>query len=284
MDVQVWPEFDQKAVLVFMNFSLPADVQLPATLKFAIPRGALIAGIGEIDPSGGFKYNYADSYPPVQPGADWDIVTIQVEDYRQLQIDYYYDPGIPAGAGERSFPLLLQLPLDVGSLELHVQEPARASDFQVQPFMQSSAQAADGFRYATAIFSEVKAGSTFGHLISYSKPDGALSTGPDAPGSTAIGTSTALLTALVIVVIVAGGLIAYVMYRNAQKAKKSSRRPRARRSPGVQASARTRPKSANSAHASTNREKAVGRFCFACGEELVKKARYCQSCGKAQDG
>ena len=138
MVVQVWPEYDQEAVLVIMNFDLPAEVPLPATLKFAIPSGASIAGIGEVDSSGNFTFNYANSYPPVEPGTDWDIATIQVQKYRTLQIDYYYDPGLPTGAGPRSFPVLLQLPLDATSLNLHVQQPSRATDFKIQPDMQAT--------------------------------------------------------------------------------------------------------------------------------------------------
>src|SRR3990172_823921 len=133
MEVRVLPEYDQKAVLVIVGFSLPADVTLPATLKFPIPTGATIAGVGEVDPNGNFKYNYADSYPPVETGSEWDIASIEVKNYRQLQIDYYYDPGLPQGAGQRSFPLLAQMPVDVGTLVMHVQQPARATDFAVQP-------------------------------------------------------------------------------------------------------------------------------------------------------
>jgi hypothetical protein len=81
MDVRVMPEYDQKAVPVIMGFSLPADVPLPATLKFPIPAGAKITGIGEVDPNGNFTYNYASSYPPVEPAAEWDIATIQVKNY-----------------------------------------------------------------------------------------------------------------------------------------------------------------------------------------------------------
>ncbi len=97
--------------------------------------------IGEIDPNGGFTYNYANSYPSVEPGDEWDIATIDVTSYRQLQIDYYYDPGLPQEAGQRSFPLLVQMPVDAGTVLLHVQQPARATDFEIQPALQGSGQA-----------------------------------------------------------------------------------------------------------------------------------------------
>jgi hypothetical protein len=302
MMVQVWPEYDQNAVLVFMNFSLPAEVQLPATFKFAMPTGAWIAGIAEVDPSGNFKYNYADSYPPVQTGAQWDIVTIQVTDFRALQIDYYYDPGLPAGAGARSFPLLAQLPLDVGTLLLHVQQPARATDFTVQPALQGSGQADDGFTYAVGTFSDVKAGSTLGQVVSYAKPDGALSAGTGQTGSTQAGdsaaakvnTNTVLLAAILVIVVIIGGFIVYRLYANSAKANKSAGRPRPQRSPAAKpAAARpataakpkpaANPKNDAAQDAASDKGTEINSQCVACGEELTKKNRFCPNCGEARE-
>jgi hypothetical protein len=214
MDVRVLPEFDQKAVLVIVGFALPADVQLPATVKFPIPAGAVIAGIGEIDPSGRFVYNYADSYPEVEPGSEWDIATIEVKDFRELQIDYYYDPGFPPEAGERSFQIMAQTPMDVGTLLLHVQQPARATDFEIQPALQGTGQADDGFTYSVGTFSNVEAGSVLGHIVSYYKPDGGLSidSGPAESGTTEFNTNTVLLAAILVIVAIVGVLVVYRLY------------------------------------------------------------------------
>jgi len=233
MDIRVMPEYDQKAVLVIVGFSLPADVPLPATLKFAIPAGAKIAGIGEVDPNGNFTYNYTTSYPPVEPGAEWDIATIEVKNYRKLQIDYYYDPGLPEGAGQRSFPLLAQMPMDAGTLLLHVQQPARATDFKIEPALQGSGQAGDGFTYSVGAYPDVKAGSTLGHVVSYYKPDGGLSIdSEDQPsGSTKVSTNTVLLAAILIIVVGIGAVVVYRLYfSSSRKAAQNKGRPRAQRS------------------------------------------------------
>jgi hypothetical protein len=286
MVVQVWPEYDASAVLVFMYFSLPADVQLPATLKFAVPHGAAITGIGEVDANGNFTFNYKDSYPPVESGTDWDIATIQVQKYRTLQIDYYYDPGLPTGAGARSFPVLVQVPLDAGSLNLHVQEPARATDFNVQPAMQGSGEASDGFTYFTATFADVKAGSTLGYLISYSKPDGDPSTKPSESATTKLSTDTVLLTAVLVVVVCVGALVIYRLYRNTGKTARTNGRERpSTRSgpPEPRVTTKKKRPAADVESGPTDRATPARRFCFACGEELTKKARFCPSCGESQD-
>lgn len=301
MVVQIWPEYDKKAVLVIMNFDLPAEVPLPATFKFAVPTGAVIAGIGEVDANNNFTFNYANSYPPVQAGTDWDIATVQVQKYRKLQIDYYYDPGFPVGAGARSFPVLMQVPLDASSLNLHVQEPARATDFNVQPALQGTGPAQDGFTYSVAAFSDVKAGSTFGYLVSYSKPDGDLSTTSSSqPASTKLGTRTVLLAAILVIVVIVGGFVIYRLYRRGSKTppakvpgrqtpRPSPARPPAavkKQKPVVQAERVTTDQGqAETGEAVTGEEdagKTVTGQCPACGEDLVENARFCPSCGEAQ--
>jgi predicted RNA-binding Zn-ribbon protein involved in translation (DUF1610 family) len=305
MVVQVWPEYDKKAVLVIMTFDLPAEVPLPATFKFAVPTGAVVAGIGEVDPSGNYTFNYANSYPPVEPGTDWDIVTIQVQKYRSLQIDYYYDPGLPVGAGARSFPLLLQVPLDATALNLHVQQPARATDFNVQPAMQGTGAAQDGFTYAVATFSNVKAGSTFGYVVSYSKPDGDLSTSAGQTTGTKLNTGTVLLAVILVIVVVIGGVVIYLLYRRSGKAApikgqgSGQRRPKSSRPARTTARTTAPPVVTKPTKPAARAEKvakdeeetatdeapgggAVTGYCPACGEELIKNARFCPNCGEAQ--
>ena len=306
MVVQVWPEYDKRAVLVIMTFDLPAEVPLPATFKFAIPRGAEIAGIGEVDPNGDFTFNYADSYPPVEPGTDWDISTIQVQKYRSLQIDYYYDPGLPIGAGARSFPLLLQLPMDVTSLNLHVQQPARATDFNVQPAMQGTGAAQDGFTYAVASLSDAKSGSTFSYVVSYSKPDGDLSTSTNGTTGAKLNTSTVLLAVILVIVVVVGGVVIYLLFRRSGKAAPAGRKGSGQGRPKARATRTTPPPVATKAkkpaarvgsvakdegHAAGGEAtgkaatgEAVTGYCLACGEELIKNARFCPNCGEAQGG
>ena len=307
IDVRVMPEYDAKAVLVIMGFSLPADVPLPATLKFPIPAGAQIAGIGEVDPNGNFKYNYADSYPSVEPGSEWDIATIDVKDYRQLQVDYYYDPGLPEAAGQRSFPLLAQMPMDAGTLVLHVQQPARATDFEVQPILEGSGQADDGFTYFVAAYPEVKAGSTLGHLVSYYKPDGGLSIDSDPSAPTQSNTNTVLLAAILVIVAIVGGLVVYRLYSNSRSGNRQSGRRGARRSPtgaappvGSKRRQQTgkapkgaTPKGATPREtptkepaptddAATERGDEDVEYCNACGEELTADSPFCPKCGEAR--
>ena len=210
MDVRVMPEYDQKAVLVIVGFSLPADVPLPATLKFPIPAGAKITGIGEVDPNGNFTYNYTTSYPPVEPGTDWDIATIEVKNYRQLQIDYYYDPGLPQGAGQRSFPLLTQMPLDVGTVAAaraaarpghRLQGRARPSRLGHRPTTASPTGWGRTPRSRPVVLWGTSSPTTI-QMAGFPRTRA-------NPARTQVSTNTVLLAAILIVVICIGALVVY---------------------------------------------------------------------------
>ena len=219
MQIQVMPELDQPAVLVIMSLTLPDSVALPATFKFTVPAGATVTGIGEVDPQGKFTYNY--QFPPTETGAEWDTVTIQVKQYRSLQIDYYYDPGLPKAAGDRTIPIWFQVPTDVGMLLLHIQHPARSEDFKVVPGVQASGDGGDGFVYSVGSYTDVKAGSTLGHVVTYSKPDGDLSLNSDGSiatkSATQADTTMVLLVVILAVVVVVGGIVVWKIFTGGSK-------------------------------------------------------------------
>lgn len=256
MRIRVLPEYDEHAVLVIVNLSLPADVPLPTTFEFPVPKGAQIVGIGEIRPDGNFEYN--NPTPVMAPGAEWDTATIQVKSYPDIQIDYYYDPGLPQGAGQRSFPLLVQIPMDAGTVVLHVQQPARSTDFQVQPAPDAAGQVGDGFTYAVATFTDVKAGSALGHLISYNKSDGGLSIdAAESTSSSGVSTNTVLLTAILIVVVIVGALVVYRLFFGSSggRPQGGSRGARRRKERATQASANKQQRKSGKAQATATQGK-----------------------------
>jgi hypothetical protein len=293
IEVRVQPEYDQRAVLVIMRLALPADVQLPATLRLPTPAGARIHAIGEIDPNGQFKQDYMGSYPTVEPGLIWDIASIEVTDYRQLQVDYYYDPGLPATGGSRSFPLLVQMPMDAGTLILHVQQPLGATDFELHPLPQGMGAGGDGFNYAVSSFSEVRAGSTLAYLISYNNPEGKLSIEAGGVESKKVNTTTVLLAAILIVVVLVGGMLVYRMYSNSRRGKGKKGRPGGQRTKTASATPRATkqqpvgigPKGKAPKDKPPDSSEGKGEtaeYCVACGEELTGKARFCSNCGEAR--
>jgi hypothetical protein len=208
----------------------------------------------------------------------------------------------------------------VGQLLLHVQQPARATDFKVEPALQGSGKADDGFTYWVGAYPEVKAGSTLGHLVSYNNPDGGLSTDSGESASTQVSTNTVLLAAILIVVIVVGAIVVYRLYFKSRKPdpKKGSPKPQRtktvapppgaakQRGPGakdpkatstskaatpkttattkaaVTAEAAGTPEAAAAIDPATGLDSAVPEYCVACGEELTTGSSFCPNCGEAR--
>ena len=307
MTVKVEPEFDLRAVLVIVDFSLPTDVPLPATLKFPVPAGARIAAIGEIDPNGNFTQNYLNSYPPVTQGFDWDVASIQVKSYRQIQVEYYYDPGIPPAAGPRSLPVWMEIPVDVGTLVLHVQQPARATGFVVKPALEGSGESDDDhFTYSVGAFTNVKAGSQLGQVIEYNNPDNGLSVA--TPGSTTtskISTNTVLLTAILVVVVIIAIVVIWRVFFSSRRRpgggagaaagkagswSAASGKNKAAGASGGKPSAAKPTKAAKQVAAPVPDEVATSEqtdqdateYCVACGEALSPDSPFCTNCGEAR--
>ena len=186
VDLQIWPEYDTRDVLVFMNLTLPADTKFPATFTYVVPTGARLAGIGEVDPSGTFTYNYNNGPPPTTVGQDGNIVTITLQKYPTVQVEWYYNPGV-AASGARSFPVSVVIPVDTDLVNIAVQQPARSTGFTVEPPMGQPVASGDGFSYVSGTVPAIKAGSQVTTTISYTKSDNEPSNSTSVPTPTQAG-------------------------------------------------------------------------------------------------
>ena len=209
VDLQIWPEYDTKDVLVFMNLTLPAGTTFPATFTYVVPTGARLAGIGEVDPSGNFTYNYNNGPPPTTVGQDGNVVTITLQKYPTVQVEWYYNPGV-AVEGARSFPVSVLIPVDADLVNIAVQQPARSTDFTVEPPMGQPVAGRDGLNYVSGTVPAVKAGSQVTTTISYTKSDNEPSNSTTVSTPTQQSTSKWLIYVFVGLIVV---VIAFAVYR-----------------------------------------------------------------------
>ncbi len=296
IQVQEWPEYDttSQETLVLVDLTVPDTVTLPFTFKYAVPKGARVTGFAMVAPGGAFDYN-RPSPQFSSGGADYDLVTVTVPTYRQIHLEYYYDPGIPA-QGAKSFPVVFVSPADTPSLVVTVQEPKRATGFNISPSGQPAGPDAEGFKYLTDSFTNVKDGDRIRVDVSYTKND----TDPSVTGATTStkgrSASTTWFLALLIVLVVA--VVALVAYRLFYKGS----RPSGRGATGKGGSQQRRPSGASqktgkqgpsgasrgdSPRGRPGAGAAVGgpdRFCTDCGTQLGKKDRFCPRCGHEREG
>jgi hypothetical protein len=267
--VQVWPEYDTTSteVLVLVNLTVPDSVPLPFTFKYAVPKGARVTGFAMIAPDGSFDYNRPN--PVVSTGgADWDLVTVTVPTYRQIHLEYYYSPGIPA-SGAKQFSVVVISPANTPTLTEAVQQPKRSTAFSIDPPGVDSGADADGYSYKTLTFANVKDGDRVRVDVSYTKSDSDPSeaaAGTAAPGQ-AQSTRWFLILLIVLVVVVAGLVVYRTFFRNERKPPTKQSRP---------------PKAGGAGQASAGGP-GPSRFCTQCGAKLTKRDRFCPQCGNERE-
>jgi hypothetical protein len=84
VSVDIWPEYDQPAVLVIYHITLAPDAALPATLTLRVPAGVQVNAVAVVDPVKGLLNALYERV--VQE--EWAVLTISAN-LPQVQIEYY---------------------------------------------------------------------------------------------------------------------------------------------------------------------------------------------------
>ena len=84
VSVDIWPEYDQPAVLVIYHIALAPEVALPTTVTLQIPTGAQVNEVTIVDP---VKGQLNAPYERTVQG-EWAMLTISVNT-AQVQVEYY---------------------------------------------------------------------------------------------------------------------------------------------------------------------------------------------------
>ncbi len=121
LKVELWPEYDQPAMLVIYEFTLPPESRLPLEVAFRIPSNASLIAVAAQTPQGNLV-NATYSGPSSE--GEWQRLTIKVEAQTTYHFEYY-EPLAKSGARRQfayvwpgdyavdDFRLLLRLPLDI---------------------------------------------------------------------------------------------------------------------------------------------------------------------------
>lgn len=166
MQIEVWPEFDRPAALVILRGALAADTKLPAnvTLHIAASTGGPSAMAYSAAP-GGNLLNLEHERTDAK-----DAITLRFKVPERYFHVEFYDP-LATGTAERSYTYVWPGDLAANRLSVVVQEPAAASDFSVQPKLDTTARGQDGLRYYSAELGAREAGKPLPIKVSYKKSD-----------------------------------------------------------------------------------------------------------------
>ena len=144
VEVALWPEYDQRAMLVIYRVTLDATTALPTTVSIPIP-----ARVGEpaaVAQQGGDGVLILADYTRQAPTGEWASLAIQVENPR-IQIEYYDTLSIEAD--QRAFTFIWPEGSPVGELAFEVQQPFGVSSMQIAPAPSADRVGPDGLTYYT---------------------------------------------------------------------------------------------------------------------------------------
>lgn len=268
--VDLWPDYDQEAVLTLLTGSLPDDTPLPATVTIPLHEGATLNAVARVT-SGNVMID------DIEYTESADSVTLTTPD-RRFRIEYYFP--YEANVNARSFTFSWLADLDVAQLEVSVQQPSGANSIETSPAAISTTQGnVDNLTYHILPVASTTAGEAYTVVVNYTLATPGLSVelGPPA----AVVTDTAVVPNqaqdtnwLLAAGIVAGVAVVAVLGWQFLGGRPQSRRPR-KPKPTAKRPSRPRPTP------TPTKAKATAGFCRECGQPLQQGDRFCRNCGTA---
>lgn len=268
-DVQVWPEYDDPAVLVIATGTLSEETPLPQTVSIPIPAGSRVHAVAYPDATG----NLLTLPWRADPGASGQDVIFDLNQPRFV-VEYYAD--ILSPPPNRRFDLNLVAPYLVQQASLTLRQPSRASNFQVTPAMAAGVLDGLGNPTYTLELGPLQAAQSVSVQVSYTKADAEPSvTGlavVDTP-AVASGSEPGWLTLLIgaVVGLLIGVGVVYLVWRRRERGSSRQARRRDARKKGREP---MRSPVAGSPPAAVS-----NKFCVQCGQKFEGNDRFCRKCG-----
>ena len=260
LEVALWPEFDQPAMLVIYRFELSPDTSIPASVALPIPAAVgqphAVAWLGD----DGVLYDAAFT---LEQAGNWSVVMIELSNTRTGQLEYY--SAIDFAGTIRSFLFEWPTGFELGGLSYEVQEPVGAADLVVSPAPDREVLGELGLNYLTAEMGPQVADSAPVISVTYERAATSLSVEALQPlGKTPVGAQSGnpnplpWLVLAVGIAIVGGGT--YYLVSRRQPTSQPAPKPRRTRVTDVKLEASI-------------------VYCHQCGAAAGISDVYCRQCG-----
>lgn len=248
MKLNIWPEYDDPRVLVIYEGKVAGGPTFPLRIRFVLPQGAQIHMAGAISPQGGHLHSLYEITPRNEGWVDvsWELAT------SHYYMEFYYDPF--EGGADKRIEYLITSYYPVDRLEVLVQQPLKASDFEMTPFPLNVVTDAKGFSYSRYVVKDLPKDKTERILVSYRKTD----PNPSVRKGGTQGQAAGPLMGKMFFYVAAGLLVIVVVALLRRGQRRAKPRPKGTRVRG----------------------KAGVRFCTHCGTTLDPSANFCPNCGK----
>ncbi|MCA9982178.1 MAG: zinc ribbon domain-containing protein [Anaerolineales bacterium] len=175
ISVQLWPDYDQEALLVLISGVLPADVSRPATVSLPLPPNSTVNAVAQVSEDGGGLLN-------LEYEVEGNLLTFTTPS-PGFRVEYY-QPYVVTGT-ERMVRFAWTPTTAVGQVVTSVQEPLAAQNFTLSPPADQIQQLDNGIRYHLYNPQSLTAGQPLFVEINYDLPTGQLTQSlmPSLPAS-----------------------------------------------------------------------------------------------------
>lgn len=291
IEVDIWPEYDQPAVLVIYHITVAPD-QLPADLMVRIPAAVGSPhAVASVEAAGMFNI------PDVQSEVNGEWLELS---FRATVPDVrveYYDPALNKDGQQREYVFRWGGGMDVQNLTLSVQQPPTAANLTLEPSFSTSRTGGDGLEYYSYEVGAVEADTApFTVTLRYTKPNDALTSEFQAAQPIAPVTSDTsgrvqleqilpwLLGGLGLLLLLSGGLWYWRSTRVPQTAavdarRRHSSRPPERSKPTERARSTERARTTERTRTNAPAAGGVAAFCHQCGNKAAPGDLFCRVCG-----
>lgn len=294
MKVSVQPEYDDPRVMVTYEGEFKDGSVFPQPVKFPVPLGSVMGMVCALKPPN--DEHLCQLYDTLTAADALSIsYTLPISTY---YLEYYWD-GLKAQSDNKSLMFKYVSPYAIDTLDLEVQQPLRATDFQLtQPYASVTSDGL-GMKYYHYTFNNVTPGQVIGIGASYTKPDSKPSvakkqtTGAGATGPAGPGTYNVIWWTIAVLAVVVVGFFGFRSKRKPARVY-NTRVAQSRKAAGIQARraeperarnqnahkpARPAPMTRGAAVVAPDRQGTGAAFCSKCGVRLPTEAHFCHVCG-----
>ncbi|MCL2654953.1 MAG: hypothetical protein FWD65_04545 [Coriobacteriia bacterium] len=165
---------DQNSDYMWVIGILSSSTKLPAKVRIAVPKGAAITWMGEMDTQTGAEQAFAPSKPTTQ--GDQDFYTVTMTKYSMMRAEFpTKNPFKGSTAATATAVMAAELsykpPCDLMFLSLGAEVPANRT--VISPDFKDGGQMPSGNHMYLADIAQPKAGQTYKATLKYGKPGAA---------------------------------------------------------------------------------------------------------------
>jgi hypothetical protein len=233
LGVDIWPEYDQPAVLMIYRLTLASDTRLPASLALHIPANGQINAVAVIDPVQGLLNAPYDKTVQGQSA----IISLSTNSL-QVQVEYY-EPLVKDGINRHiQFEWLGDYVVD--RLDANFLKPFGAENVSISIAPTDTGPGQDGLTNYHIQKNNLAAGQSFSLTIDYQRqtddlsisslPVEAASTpGPETPGRVSMTGILPWVLAGIGLLLIVAGVAGFVVWQRSSQGSSAGRKEKPQR-------------------------------------------------------